>query len=164
MSLAAETRAAVRRHPFVLDGLRAGVVNYTAAARYLDVEGDEDAVATALRRFAEDLSDGEEPASSPGGSGGNARVTMESGLGETDAAADALLAVGDVALAPDEGSLTGVLARGDVGPVALERALARLRAAEVDVVAAGVGGEALVVAVERLDGADALRVVEDVVG
>lgn len=157
MSLAARTRDTVRRHPFVLDGLRAGVVNYTAAARYLPVDGDEDVVAAALRRLAEDLPDPDHPA-------GAARVTVESGLGRTDAPEDALVVVGDVALAPGAGSLTGVLARGDVGPVALERVLGRLRTAGVDAVAAGVGGDALAVAVERLDGADALRVVEDVVG
>ena len=35
MSLAAETREAVRTHPFLLDALRAGVVNYNAAAAWL---------------------------------------------------------------------------------------------------------------------------------
>jgi len=43
MSVAERTRAAVREEPFLHDALRAGVVNYRAAARYLDV-GDEDAV------------------------------------------------------------------------------------------------------------------------
>lgn len=156
MSLAAETRDAVRRHPFLLDGLGAGVVNFTAAARYLDVEGDEEAVATALRRFAEDLP-GPEPATR------EARVTMESGLGETDAA-DALLSVGGARLAPGEGSLTGVLARGEVDPPALASALRRLDATNVDVRAAGVAGGSVLVVVERRDGPTAIRVVEDVLG
>ena len=56
MTVAAETRKAVREHPFVYDGLRAGIVNYTAAARFLDV-GDTEAVGAALRRYAEDLSE-----------------------------------------------------------------------------------------------------------
>ena len=57
MSLASETRDAVRARPFLYDALRAGVVNYTAAARELDVDGEVDAVATALRRFAEELAE-----------------------------------------------------------------------------------------------------------
>ncbi|WP_311172851.1 DUF7523 family protein [Halobellus ordinarius] len=55
MSLAAETRAAVRARPWLLRALRAGVVNYAAAAESLDVEGETESIATALRRFAEDL-------------------------------------------------------------------------------------------------------------
>ena len=49
MTVAERTRAAVRAEPFVYEALRAGVLNYTAAARYLDV-GDESAVSAALRR------------------------------------------------------------------------------------------------------------------
>ena len=50
MTVAAETREAVRDHPFLETALRAGVVNYTAAARFLDV-GEEEAVAAALRQI-----------------------------------------------------------------------------------------------------------------
>lgn len=152
MTLAAEARAAARAHPFLLAGLRAGVVNYTAAARFLDVDGDEEAVATALRRLADDL-----PATDPAAR--DARVTMESGLGLVDGG-DGLLAVGGAALAPEAGDLTGVLATGDVDPAALAWTLNRLLAEGVSVAAAGVADEALVVAVPRRAGADALRVVE----
>ncbi|MDX1748043.1 MAG: hypothetical protein R3324_19085, partial [Halobacteriales archaeon] len=55
MSLAEDTRQAVRRRPWLLTALQAGVVNYAAAARSLDIGADLDAVATALRRFAERL-------------------------------------------------------------------------------------------------------------
>ena len=157
MSLAEDARAAVRRHPFLLTALRAGVVNYTAAARFLDAEvggdADRDAVATALRRFAESLPEYD-------AADRRVRVSMRSGLGETDDPDDALLAVGGAALAPGEGSLTGVLAEGDVDAAALSAVLGRLLAEEVDVVAAGVGGDALCVAVERRDGPDAVRAVE----
>lgn len=156
MSLAAATREAVRRRPFLLAALRAGVVNYTAAARYLDDElgDDTDAIATALRRFAEEL-----PDDATGGR--DARVAMESGLGAVDASdAEAVLAVGAAAFAPGAGSLTGVIATGDVDAAALAHVLSRLETADVSVVAAAVGGESLAVVVERRDGADALRVVE----
>lgn len=157
MTIAERTRAAVRRDPFLLDALRAGVVNYTAAARYLDVDAGEEAVAAALRRYAEEL----EPRLAPDV---DARVTMKSRLGPTDSGG-ALLAVGDAALAPGEGSLTGVLATGeDVGPRELGAVLARCGAADVPVDAAGAAGGSLVVVVGRRDGPDALRIVEDVLG
>src|SRR6056297_2372029 len=57
MSVAAATREAVRDRPALYDALRAGVVNYTAAADALDVDGDREAIATALRRFAAELAD-----------------------------------------------------------------------------------------------------------
>ena len=156
MSLAAATRDAVRERPFLYDALRAGVVNYTAAARLLDVGGDTDAVATALRRFADELDDG--PVHER-----EARVSMQSGLGRLEDG-DALLTVGDTRLGAGAGSLTGIVARGDVSPGALADVLGRLRAADVAVEAAGVGDEALVVVVERRAGPDALRVVEGAVG
>ncbi|RXK49530.1 DUF7523 family protein [Halorientalis pallida] len=157
MSLASRTREAVRRHPFLYEALRAGVVNYTAAARYLDLGADDhEAVVAALRRYAEDL-----PEYDPVGTG--ARVSMESGLGETDRdgdPAEALLAVGDTALVRGEGRLTGILATGDVDAEALAHVLGHLRAQGVTVRAAGVAGEALLVVVERRAGADAVRAVE----
>lgn len=160
MSLAEDTRQAVRRRPFLLAALRADVVNYTAAARFLsdDLDGsrvaraDADAVATALRRFADGLSplDSEDR---------EARVEMRSGLGETDGG-DGPLAVGGTTFAPGSGSLTGIVATGDVDPGALSQVLQRLLTADVDVAAAGVSEEALVVVVDRRDGATAVRTVE----
>lgn len=167
MSLAEDARAAVRRRPFLLVALRAGVVNYTAAARFLEEEvggdADPDAVATALRRFAGTLPEYETDERS-------VRVTMKSGLEAVENGADeedetgALFAVGDVALALGSGSKTGILAEGDVDAATLGTVLGRLDAEGVPVVAAGVGGDALLVAVERRDGANALRAVESAVG
>jgi hypothetical protein len=153
MTLAADTREAARRHPFLVDALRASVVNYTAAARFLAVDGETDAVVAALRRFAEDLPDYERPGSDP-------PVSMQSGLGEGDPA-DALLVVGDLALVPDAGSLTAITAGGDADAGALRQVLGRLETAEVAVEAAAVGGGSLVVVVGRHDGPDAVRAVED---
>lgn len=161
MTLAADTRRAVRRNPFVFEALRAGVLNYTAAARFLDV-GDLDPVAAALRRYAEELPDHESDAR-------DARVTMQSGLGainmdEGDGEPDeseALLAVGSHALVPDAGSLTGVLATGEVDARALAHVLDRLAVEGIDVTAAGVAGDGLLVVVGRRAGPDAVRVVEE---
>ena len=156
MSLAEATRAAARRRPFLLAALRAGVVNYTAAARALsdEVEGDTESVATALRRFAESLPE-------RGSESRDVRVSMQSGLGEVEEDDDPLLVVGSTALAPGAGSLTAILGEGEVDAPALAQVLGRLDADDVPVVAAGVAGDSLVVAVERRDGPNALRTVED---
>jgi energy-converting hydrogenase Eha subunit C len=163
MSLASETRRAVRDRPFLLAALRAGVVNYTAAADFLDLDGEREAVATALRRFAEDLPPFDaEPR--------DVRVTMESGVGVVDADdrgsgtddhADPILQVGGSAVV-DGGSSTAVLATGAVDAAALAAVLNRLAATDdgVEVAAAGVCGESLLVVVGRRDGATALRTVE----
>lgn len=152
MSLAAETREAVRARPFLLAGLRAGVVNYAAAARTLDLAEDTEAVATALRRFAETLPDGTTAART-------ARVTMRGGVAPDGD--EPLLAVGDVAFGPaEDGPLTAVLATGEVDAAALAHVLGVLAAHEVEITAAAVGPSALVVLVPRRDGPEALRRVE----
>ncbi|WP_224447065.1 DUF7523 family protein [Haloprofundus salilacus] len=162
MSLAADTREAVRERPFLLNALRAGVVNYAAAASSLDLDGDTDAIATALRRYAEELSPPEIEAR-------DARVTMKRGVGIVDAeeaeAAEAtdegaLLTLGGRVVVADAGLQTAVLATGEVDADALTTVLGRLQAAEVSVDAAATAGESLLVVVERRDGVNALRVVE----
>ncbi|WP_049984399.1 hypothetical protein [Halorubrum sp. BV1] len=162
MSLAADAREAVRERPFLRDALRAGVVNHSAAAAWLaadaDLDGDADAVATAIRRFRTELPAYETAAR-------DVTVSMQSGVtvvhdydGE-ERPTDALLRLGDVALA-DGGSQTAILATGDVDAAALATALRRLAAADVRPAAAAVVGDSLVVAVERRDGPTAVRIVE----
>ncbi|WP_255190786.1 DUF7523 family protein [Natronobeatus ordinarius] len=157
MSLAAETRRAVEEHPFLVVALRAGVVNYTAAARFLEVDGEVDgevdAVATALRRYAEELPDYETGAA-------DARVSMQSGIEPVDELEDALLVVGGTAFGPGDGSRTAIVATGAVDASALAATIQALELEGTDVLAAGVGTEAMVVVVDRLDGATAVRAVE----
>jgi hypothetical protein len=155
VTLAADTRKAVRRNPFLFDALRAGVVNYSAAARFLDVPGETETIVAALRRYATDLADDAPPER-------GATVSMQSDLGDGEPA-DALLVVGDAALVPDAGSLTALIASVEAAR-ALERTLGRLRTADLTVEAAAVGGGSLVVVVGRRDGPHALRAVEDAVG
>jgi hypothetical protein len=168
MSLAAETRAAVRARPWLLQALRAGVVNYAAAAESLDVDGDTDSIATALRRFADDL----EPADI---ADRDVVVRMRSGVGlagvdvgtddsdtlDLDADVETLLSVGSEAVVTADGSLTAIVVDGAVDASALTAVVDRLRAENVLVDAAGVAGDELVVVVPRSDGASALRTVED---
>ena len=190
MTLAADTRAALRRRPFLHDALRAGVVNYAAAARLLDVDGEQSAVVAALRRYAETLPAYAETAR-------DARVTMRSGLGERstrndgpgDGGGDAsddgpdgdddedgdgegdtdgerggepdpLIRVGSHAFVPGAGTLTGVLVTGAVDGTTAAHVLGRLAVAGIDPVAAGIAGEALAVVVSRDEGPRAVRVVE----
>lgn len=185
MSLAAETREAVRARPFLYAALRAGVVNYSAAAAWLaedagldgggDLEGDGglddgvEAVATALRRFREELPTYDTDERS-------ARVTMRGGVGVADVDADETeadrdeddstdrddapaLTVAGTTLVP-EGDGTAVVATGDVDAAALATVLARLSTTGIDVRAAGVAGETLLVVVARRDGAKAVQTIE----
>lgn len=173
MSLAERAREAARKHPFLLAGLRAGVVNHRAAAEFLDLDGDTDAVATGLRRFAETLpAYGTEPR--------DVRVTMHSGIGVVDSsvategknsgnksntddseAKTPMLLVGETAIVPDAGDGTAVVATGDIDAAGLQAVLGRLATEGVDVLAAGVERTALAVVVERRAGPSTLQVVED---
>jgi hypothetical protein len=158
MSLAAEAREAIRREPSLHHALRAGVVNYRAAADALDLDGDPEAVATALRRYADELDPlGTESVDAP--------VRMQRGVGLVEDAgpdADVVLAVGERRVVRD-GDMTAVRAEG-VDAAALEHVLARLRTSSVVVDAAGVVDGELVVVVPRRQGATALRVVESALG
>ncbi|WP_136687069.1 DUF7523 family protein [Halorhabdus amylolytica] len=155
MTLAEQAREAVRARPFVHEALRAGVINYSAAARMLDV-GEEEPVAAALRRYAAELSERDMPARS-------ARVTIQSGVGRTDDPEERLLAVGDAAFASGDGPLTAVLVNGDVDAWLLTHALARLDAEDITVEAAGVADGSLLVVVERRDGPRTVQFLEELV-
>ncbi|WP_435347425.1 DUF7523 family protein [Haloarchaeobius sp. HRN-SO-5] len=157
MTLAARTREAAAEHPFLVDALRAGVVNYAAAARFLGVDGEEEAVATALRRYEEAVPDYAPEARS-------VRVTMQSGLDRCDpddGVDDALLRVGESTYAPaDGGRRTAIVAAGTVDGAFASAVLDRLAQAGVDVEALAFDGDALVAVVERRAGANAVRAVE----
>ncbi|MDB2245081.1 hypothetical protein PM076_00545 [Halorubrum ezzemoulense] len=163
MSLAADTRAAVRARPFVLDALRAGLLNHSAAAAWLAeaaaLDGEPDAVAAALRRFREDL-----PAYATESRGTTVSMRSGVGLSAADGAAEGdagepLLRVGDAAVAP-EGDRTAIVATGDVDAAALGASLRRLAVRDIEVPAAGVAENTLVCVVGRRDGPDAVRIVE----
>ncbi|SEH40822.1 hypothetical protein SAMN05192561_101697 [Halopenitus malekzadehii] len=178
MSLAADTRAAVRAHPFLHDSLRAGVLNHAAAAEWLldhdpDLEGDPDAVATAIRRFGGNLEDVDH-------ADVGASVSMRSGVDVVDRAAivdgngrrnedgengqdgdtHPLAIVGDVAVVPG-GNRTALRVTGSVAPGVLGHATDRLRIAGIEVRVCAAGGEAVLLVVDRSAGVDALRVLED---
>lgn len=159
MSLAADTRRGAEQYPFLVMALRAGVLNYTAAARFLESEtaltGDIGAVATALRRYASELPELETTAR-------DARVTMQSGIEpvEDTPSTEALVRVGSIALGPGSGDSTAILVTGDVDSTVLSGILERLALAEIAVTAAGYVDETIVVVVARSAGANAVRLIE----
>lgn len=149
MSLAEETRAAVRARPALYDALQAGVLNYAAAARHLDIGEDPEAVATALRRFEDRLTE-DRP------DGWDVRVRMN----RVRADDDGPITVGDASFAPGDGTFTAVLATGAVDPQALEHVLGVMRTNGVVPEAAGVAGGSMAIVVKRRSGANAVRLVE----
>jgi hypothetical protein len=166
MSLASDARDAVRERPFLYDALCAGVVNYRAAADALDLDGDPEAVATALRRFAGEL----DPLSTRAV---DVPVRMQSGVGLLDEHAgdaaedpdsvapdDVVVSVGDKRVVRG-GEMTAIRAEGGVDSSACGHVLDRLERTSVVVDAAGVVAGDLVVVVPRRQGATALRIVED---
>ena len=166
MSLAADTREAVRQRPVLYDALRAGIVNYTAAADTLDLDGDREAIATALRRFAESLSE-DADREAPDAADRSLTVRMDHGVDLK--AVDSLPTVDDAAAAADAvatddatESLTAIRATGDVDAALLATVCDRLRIDEIDVLAAGVAANSLAVAVPQRSGATALQIVEGV--
>jgi hypothetical protein len=154
MDTATRARERVHEEPFLLEALAAGVCNHAAVARYLGFTDREEAVATALARYADDL-DRSTVDRSP-------RVRLERGVAVGTDAADPLLSVGGVAVA-EGGDRTAVLASG-VEPADLGVVLGALRAAGVAVAAAGAADERLVVVVDGRAGADTLRVTERALG
>ena len=156
LSLAERTREAARDHPFLVDALRADVVNYSAAARFLDVDGEEEAVATALRRYADELPPFERTERA-------ARVTMQRRVGIVEAPnPDALLRLGDVGVAP-EGEFAAIAADGDVSADDLGAVCRRLATAQIAVEAVAAVDGRITVVVDSDAAIDALRVVESVV-
>lgn len=151
MTLAAETREAVDDHPFLRRALRAGVLNYSAAARFLELSEDESAVVAALRRYEEELPPLELTES-------EVRLSMHSGVGPT--AEDPLLSVGDTSLGPDGGTDTAIVGRGEVGPGAMRTVLDALSIADIEALAAATGEGQFVVVVPGTEGASALRTIE----
>lgn len=153
MSLAEDTRRAVRERPWLFTALRAGVVNYAAVARSLDVGADADAVATALRRFEERLPPLEtEPR--------DVRVTIARDVSDAGPLASVLLEASVDGNGPDPDDLAAVSASGSVDATVLEHCLGCLRTAGIEVEAAAVVDERLVIYVPRRSGPDALRAVE----
>ncbi len=152
MSVAEDARAGARSHPFLLEALRAGVLNYSAAARFLELE-DEAAGAAALRRLADELPPFER-ASVPD------RVRVERGVGTVEDPGEAMLSVDGTHIAPGAGDLTAVIAEGTFGARPVAASLGRLATAVIDPIAAGWQDDRLVVVVERADVATAIRSLE----
>lgn len=153
MSIAEETRRAAQRHPFLLAALRAGVVNYTAAARFLDV-GETAAVAAALRRYADDLSPMELGART-------VRIRMVTGVGPVDDPDVELLRVGEHRIGREGGEWTAIVAEGPLDPGYGSAILARVATAGIEIEAAAFDRERFILVVSRTAAADVIRLLEE---
>lgn len=155
MSLASRARSEVDRYPFLRRGLQAGVINYTAAARFLDIDGDIDAVATALRRYANELDD-------PRFSDRTVAIRMQSGVDLRTETDDRLLVVDDVGVESDGGPYTAISVSGAIEIDRYRRALAILDAEGIETVASGISDETMVVITPNQQAARAVDVIEAV--
>lgn len=155
MNTAAAAREAIRRHPSLLVALRAGVLNYSAAARFLDLE-DVDAGAAALRRYANELPAyvGEPP---------ELRIRVLGEVGPISDPSEALLVVGETHLGEGEGDWSAVLATGEIAPADAGGILEALRVQGIEPVAAGAEPGRFVLVVERGETHTAIRAVEETV-
>ena len=155
MTIAEETRQAVRRHPFLLDALNAGVVNYTAAARYLDI-GDEEAVAAALRRFAADrpVSDRDTR---------DVRIRVRRGVGPCSGDIETpLLVVGDERFG-EGGELTAISVTGSLDPWYIACVSMHVGIADISLHGWGWIGDEWVLITDSAGTADVIRILEETV-
>lgn len=154
MSLAERTRDAVQQTPFLHEALRTGVLNYRAAARTLDIDGDEDAIATALRRYADTLSEPIQQSTPV--------VRVKRGVGIADSSepsSSPLLQIGETTVI-DQGDQTAVLISGSCSTMDQARVLTRLGIADIETYACGFSSETGIIVVSNADGMRALRLIE----
>ncbi|MFB6086800.1 MAG: hypothetical protein ABEJ84_08385 [Halodesulfurarchaeum sp.] len=147
-SIAAETRREIENSPHLRQALRAGIVNFTAAARKLDVSGETEAVASALRRYAEELP--------PLETDHAVRVRMERGVDHG--------AVTVQGTSPDAEDHTAISLDGEIPPELFGRVLSAFAGTDLEICGAGVVDGSGVVLVNRGDGSQALRLIEAVLG
>lgn len=153
MSIAKRTRAAINEHPFLVEALRADVVNYTAAARFLDV-GEAEAVAAALRRYANELPPQPKPS-------GASKVRMITGLGREDTADDALLKIDGASYQYEAGTLTAILVDREFSHFYDVEIRWQLRENGIDAQAIASTADQFIIVTERKDGPTTLRLVEE---
>lgn len=162
-SLAAQTREAAREHPFLVTALAAGVVNYAACARFLGIDGDPEAVATALARYADELSLHTDRRRVTVNMHRNVGTGPQNGDGDgggQNPKGESLLRVGDLAVYGTGGDGTAVIASGDIDAATLGTVLRKLEISGIKPLTAGVGSETLVIVLRAGDGPDGLRAIE----
>lgn len=152
MSVAAATREAIKAHPFLLDAMRLDVLNFTAAARFLDV-GETEAVAAALRRLSTDLS----PAHS---TSVDLRVRMERGIGEVHKE-EALLQIGEAGFGKVNGPFAGIIANGTSDARTVGTVLLRVAEADIELIASAATPTQFILIVPSTAAATSIRCVEE---
>ncbi len=134
------------------------MVNYRAVARAIDVSGDVDAVATAIRRYAEELAPVAEDSDPP-------TIRIERPVRITTAPdATGLLSVGDTTVqsGTDGAAAALLVSRGHAYPPRqLAADILALETNDLTPQAVGLGQTTAVIVVAQTDGPDAIRVLED---
>lgn len=153
MNTAEITREAATRHPFLVEALRAGIVNYTAAARFLDV-GEVDVVAAALRRFAAEL-----PATEPAER--ELRIRMLTGVEKVPRADGAILSVDERGFGVGRGEHSAIQIEGPIDSTFVAGVWGQLAVAGVEVVAAAHDHDRLVIVVSKNDGPRVIQLIEE---
>lgn len=151
MSLASRTRDTVKKYPCIHEALRTGVINYSAAARFLPVSGDTEAIASALRRYAEELPD---PTPKPR----DISITMHTSYPDQLTGLPA-----EIPEPSDEGPVTWLCVSGDITPVLVGSVLLGCKIHEIPVLAVTATDGTAVLSVPRSAGAAALRCMENVI-
>lgn len=167
MSLAAETRAAARAHPWLVTALRADIINYRAAASFLDLEGDIDSVARALRRFGDSLNNFTTVGES------DIPIRMHHGVdivsdthdmvqNQGEASVDILLRLNNEFIITADGQLSAIIVDTvpDMTISGFTTAIERIQMEDINIKAAGTLQDMFIVIVPRRKGASALRSVE----
>ncbi len=146
MSLASRTRETVKKYPCIHEALRAGVINYSAAARYLPISGDTEAIASALRRYGEQLDNQTDQYF-------DLSITMHTSYP---------LQLTDLPPTIEKDSVTWLCVSGDITPIVVGSLLLGCKSHEIPVHAVSANERTAVICVPRTSGATALRCIEHV--
>lgn len=150
MSLASQTRETVKNHPCIHEALRAGVINYSAAARFLPIAGDTEAIASALRRYEEQLA-------SPTTQSRDVSISMHSSY-PSEQAGFSEENPSDI----DTETVTWLCVSGNISPAFVGSLLLGCKSHEIPIHAVSANEGTAVICVPRSTGAAALRCIENV--
>lgn len=150
MSLASRTRETIQNFPCIHEALRVGVINYSAAARFLPVAGDTEAIASALRRYENHLS-------GPANQSRDISISMHSSYPSEQAGLTE-----ETPYDTDTETVTWLCVSGDISPTVVGSLLLGCKSHDIRVNAVSANEGHAVICVPRSSGTSALRCIESV--
>lgn len=151
MTVAEETRTKLEAHHFLYLGLRAGVLNYSAVARFLESE-DIETAAAALRRYSESVDSFSTDTI-------DSTIRMHSGV--SPGSSEPVVTIGRTEYGGSGGEFTALVSNSQIGSGPLGAILQRLDIVGISVEAVSSDSEGFAVVVPRTDGPAALRCIEE---